>query len=403
MKKFLAFITIFALILSLTACDNNGTLEVSIDANVSAFKVGVLFAGDPETPYSFEAAHYAGIKAAMEHYNMDISTHLLVKKNLGREETAVTDAINKLIGDGANVIFGTDYTFFSAMETCASANPQIAFAHCSGLSADYANFVTYFGRMYQACYLTGIVAGAKALKAGYNTVGYVSDHGVEYSEYASAINAFTLGVQAVYPETQIYVMPTGTWGDSTGESNNTHDLAVSYRCYVVGQQCNSPLPLQTLEDHGVYGCGYGTDMTQAAPESHLASAVWNWEVFYLKAIKVAAECENAESFAESLGDSIYYGGLKEGLVGITPLSKKCPAGTQDAIDKVKKLIVSGKWDVFSGVKLQISLKNGKATVKQYDAPLVNQMGEEILAAGEPSMHDDFIRSMSYFLISVLDA
>lgn len=403
MKKILAFLLAFTFIFSLAACNNNETPSYTIDADVTSFKVGILFAGDPETPYSFDFSHYAGVKAAMEHYNMDISTQLLVEKDLGREESAVTDAINKLIDEGANVIFGTDYTFFPAMEESASANPQVAFAHCGGTSVDLANYVTYFGRMYQACYLTGVVAGIKAYSAGYDTIGYISDYGVEYSQYASTINAFSLGVQAANPNAQIYVLPTNSWNDSASISNNAHDLIVSYRCYVVAQQCSTPLPLQAAAEHSVYGCGYGTDMAQAAPDSHLASALWNWDVFYLKALKAAAECEKAEEFAQRLGGNNYYEGLKEGLVEISALSDKCPEGTEDAVNKVKKLITSGDWDVFSGVKLRISVKNGKATVKQYDDPLLNQLDTTVVAAGEGSMPDEYIRSMSYFLISVLDA
>ena len=401
MKKTLAFLLALLLIFSLAGCKKKPVY--TIDADVSQFKAGILFAGDPETPYSSDAAHYAGIVSAMESYGMDVSSQLLIAKDLGRDEEAVTDALYQLIDDGANVIFGTDYTYQFAMEACASSNPEVAFAHCGSEGVEAANFVTYFGRMYQASYLAGIAAGAKTLELENNTVGYVSNFGVEYSENASAINAFTLGVQAINPDAQIYVMPINQLSDPESEASYAEDFVASYKCGVIGQFCNSALPLQAAKQWKAFGCGCGTDLNEAAPEAHLVSALWNWDVYYLQALKAAAECESAQKFVEQLGSADYYGGIKEGLVDISSLSENCPEGTADAIQEVKQLLISGKWDVFSGVKLQITLNGKKATVKQYDDPLLNQLEEEVLAPGEASLPDEFIRSMSYFLISVLDA
>ena len=46
--------------------------------------------------------------------------------------------------------------------------------------------------------------------------------------------------------------------------------------------------------------------------------------------------------------------LKEGFVDVSPLSENCAPNTQKAIDAVKQMIISGEWDVFSGVKLEIA-------------------------------------------------
>ena len=93
-------------------------------------------------------------------------------------------------------------------------------------------------------------------------------------------------------------------------------------------------------------------------------------------------------------------------------------GTADAIEKVRELIVSGDWDVFSGTKLHITVgEDGTATVEQEDADLLCDGYEfdtasgtlverdpVIVAAGGESVEDSVITgSMNYFVAGVEDA
>lgn len=87
-----------------------------------------------------------------------------------------------------------------------------------------------------------------------------------------------------------------------------------------------------------------------------------------------------------------------------PSARTAPPGTQDAIDQVKALIATGEWDVFSGVKLNVTVTDGKATVEKVDAPLMTNDGTEIMAAGGPSVEDSVITgSMNYLVEGVKNA
>lgn len=79
------------------------------------------------------------------------------------------------------------------------------------------NFNNYFGRIYQARYLTGVAAGLKSLEMGNNSIGYVAAYNREYAETCSGINAFALGVQAVNPDAVVHVNKISTWGDENLE------------------------------------------------------------------------------------------------------------------------------------------------------------------------------------------
>jgi basic membrane protein A len=110
-------------------------------------------------------------------------------------------------------------------------------------------------------------------------------------------------------------------------------------------------------------------------------------------------------FVDALGTSAWYGGLKEGFVDVSPLNEATVAeGTQAAIDAVKELIVSGEWDVFTGTKLNITVSGDTANVEQVQAALVDNNGNEIVAAGGPSVDDSVITgSMNYFVAGVKEA
>ena len=256
-----------------------------------------------------------------------------------------------------------------AMEEAAGKYPDVVFSHGTGYKSNETNFNNYFGRIYQARYLAGIAAGLKSLESGNNNVGYVAAHTTDYAETASGINGFALGVQAVNPNAKIYVKNLNNWADEKNEKAYAEELINVYNCGVVSQHCDSAQPQIAAQNAGVFGCGYNSDMTPDAPQAHLTAAIWNWNVYYATAIKAAQECGEAKNFVTQMGGSAYYGGLKEGFVDVSPLSENCSAGTAQAIEKVKAMIISGEWDVFSGVKLQITVENGEATVEKVEAAL----------------------------------
>ena len=151
------------------------------------------------------------------------------------------------------------------------------------------------------------------------------------------------------------------------------------------------------ENAGVYGCGYNSDMTADAPAAHLTAPIWNWNVYYQTAIEAAMN-NPADQFVTAMGGPAYYGGLAEGFVDVSPLTENCAENTQAIVDAVKALIISGEWDVFSGVKLQIA---ADGTVNQVEADLVDNQGNVIVAAGGASVEDGVITgTMNYFVAGV---
>ena len=392
MKKIIALLLVMVLALTLVACGEKPAED--------EFKVGAIYINSKNDTAGYTFAHHNGITTAMKELGLDPATQLIIVDEVPEDDEQVLSAIDTLVGCGADIIFGISFGYINAMEAAAAEYPDVIFSHATGFKSNETNFNNYFGRAYQARYLAGIAAGMKSLETGNNNVGYVAAYGTEYAETASGINGFALGVQAVNPNATVYVKTLGAWADEVNEAAFAVELINSYGCGVIAQHCDSAQPQKAAQNNGVFGCGYNSDMTADAPEAHLTAAIWNWNVYYRTAMEAAMGCEKAADFVTKMGSGAYYGGLKEGFVDVSPLSKNCAAGTQEVIDEVKALMVSGAWDVFSGVKLEIV----DGVVTQVEAPLMDNAGNEIVAAGGASVEDGVITgTMNYFVAGVKEA
>ena len=422
MKKILALVLALAMVLGLAACGSSGSgsgsgSQSGSQTSNSDFKVGAIYINKKSDTAGYTYAHHTGITKAMKELGMDPEKQLVIVDQVLEDDTQVGAAVDTLVGEGCSIIFGISFGYLNEMEVKAQEYPDVIFSHATGFKSNDTNYNNYFGRIYQARYLAGIAAGLKSLETGNNNIGYVSAYDTEYAETCSGINGFTLGVQAVNPNATVYVKELGTWTDEVNEYAFAEELIKSYGCGVIAQHCDSAQPQLAAEKAGQFGCGYNSDMTADAPAAHLTAPVWNWDVYYKLAIQTAMECESADQFVEKMGGPAYYGGLNEGMVDVSPLSENCAAGTQDAIDQVKALIASGEWDVFSGVKLNITVADGKATIEKVDAPLVTSdrdevkddqvvvaANTEIVPAGGPSVKDSVITgSMNYLVKGVVVA
>ncbi len=348
-KRFIGIVVTLVMVMSLLAsCGNKGE-DVSTSSKDPAtagkfsavakedIKVGVVHITDPAEGSGYTYTHDKGIVGMQK--NLGLNDNQILRKNNTKDDqpAAIEAAILELIEDGCNIIFATSWGYMDTCEKVAKDYPEVIISHGTGYKSNGSNFNNYFGRIYQARYLTGIAAG---LKTKSNKVGYVAAWGKDNSEVTGGLNAFAMGVASVNPDAKVYVKVTGSWYDPEGESAAGQAL-VAEGCDVIAQHCDTPNPMLAAEEKGVFGVGYNSDMSKDAPKAVLTSAVWDWSAYYTWAVE---QVINGTWTGEN-----YFGGLKEGLVGIAPLSNLCEAETQAKIDEAKAKMESGEWDVFTGV------------------------------------------------------
>ena len=297
-------------------------------------KVGVLHLSDPAEGSGYSYTHDLGIQGMQA--NLGLSSDQIIRKiNVDDSDADATrTAIQECIDEGCNIIFTTSWGYMDVTEEMASEYPDIYFCHGTGYKSNGKNFTNYFGRIYQARYLSGIVAG---MNTSSNKIGYVAAQDSSNSEVTGGIDAFAIGVASVNPDATIYVKVTNSWYDPDAERAASETL-LSMGCDVMAQHCDTAYPQTMAQDAGVYGIGYNSDMQKETPDSCLTSVIWNWSAYYTYAV---------QSVIDGTWDGQnYYGGMADGLVGITSLADFCAEGTQEKVDEAKAGILSGSFNVF---------------------------------------------------------
>ena len=306
------------------------------DISKDDMKVGVLYISDPSEGSGYSYTHDLGIQGMQE--NLGLNSDQIERKIVDDSDAAATEeAIKECINDGCRIIFTTSWGYMETTSEMAEQYPDVYFSHGTGYLSNGKNFNNYFGRIYQARYLSGIVAGMNTKS---NKIGYVAAQDSSNSEVTGGIDAFAIGVESVNPDAKIYVVVTNSWYDADKEKAASEQL-LDMGCDVMAQHCDTAYPQTLAQDRGVYGIGYNSDMSKETPNSCLTSVIWNWSAYYTSAVK---------SVMNGTWDgSNYYGGMAEGLVGITNLAGFAADGTQEKVDKATAAILSGENNVFDGV------------------------------------------------------
>ena len=368
MKKLLSILLAGAMVLSLAACGGDTGTSTSEPASASTgtsepasatggipkdeIKVGVIHLSDPAEGSGYTYTHDQGIIGMQQ--NLGLRDDQIVRK-ISVDDTdaaAVETAITECVEEGCNIIFATSWGYMDTCEALAEEFPEVIFSHGTGYKSNGTNFNNYFGRIYQARYLSGIIAG---MKTETNKIGYVAAMGQENGEVTSGCNAFAMGVASVNPDAEVYVSVTNSWFDPEGEKQAAERL-IAEGCDVIGQHCDTPNPQTAAEEHGVWGVGYNSDMTKDAPGATLTSVMWDWSVYYTKAV------QNVIDGTWVAGEKVdnYFGDMADGLVTLGEFNSDLVTDEMIAkVEEVKAKIVSGEWDVFDG-KTEIMDNEGNA-------------------------------------------
>lgn len=312
-----------------SGCGSQKNAASKSNGSKAKIKVGFIYNGAPGDAgwtYAHDQARKYLIKQVP-------GVQTLVMQNVAEGADAERD-LEQLAQQGCKVIFANSFGYGDAVMAVAKKYPNVQFLHCSGTKTA-GNVSTYFGTIEQARYLSGMIAGSMTKK---NTIGYVAAFPIP--EVIRGINSFTLGAQSVNPNIKVKVAWTNTWFDQTKEKEAAQGL-IAAGCDVLTQHQDSPSTQQAAEEAKIYSVGYNSDMSKFAPDANLTSPVWNWGPFYVKTVKAVLNGTFKGGFS-------YVGSLKDGLVGLAPISSKVPAAVKQKVEAKKAEMVSGTFDPFTG-------------------------------------------------------
>jgi len=307
------------------------------------YKVAFIYIGPPgDLGWTYE--HDRGRKALEAEFGDRIETKYIENVPEGPDAARV---IRDFAQQGYDMVFATSFGYMDPMVEVAQEFPDVKFEHCSGYkTAD--NLSTYFGRMYQARFLSGVVAGRMTKN---NTIGYVAAFAIP--EVVRGLNAFTLGVRSVNPEAKVYVVWTNTWFDPVIEREAAVAL-LDQGADIIAQHQDTTEPQKAAQERGMLSIGYDSDMRTFVGDTVLTSPMWNWGPYYVETVGAAMD--------GTWATHQYWGPMKDGVTGLAEYSPKVPQDVRDEVEAARQKIYAGQ-DVFCG-------------------PIKDQNGQERVAAGQ---------------------
>ena len=327
MKRF-AFLVVGVLVIIIAGILLINEKRENTDVTVEQTKVGILLIGNHDDR-SYNQSHYE----AMEKTAAALNLSVLYREAVPTDHTS-KEVMEELIGEGCEIIVCNSYDFGQWVVEVAQEHPAVYFFHAAGLE-QRSNLTTFFGRIYQMRYLSGIVAG---LQTETNEIGYVAAFPI--SEVNRGINAFTLGVRAVNPDAVVHVVWCESWSDDAAVGAAAQELLNTYNIDVITMHTDSNRVLEIAEDAGIWSIGYNVDNSENYPNTFLTAPVWQWENYYTPHI---LKCLQGKFDEES-----YWEGTSTGVVGLSPLTEHVKSGIAKKVAEEMEKMENGSFDVFYG-------------------------------------------------------
>ena len=328
---------------SAAASTEAGTDGTQAAASAADIKVGVIYIGDENEGYT--AAHMAGIDEMAA--NLGLSDDQIIEKTTIPEDESCYDAAVDLADQGCNIIFATSFGHETYILQAAQEYPDIQFCHATGYqaaSSGLSNMHNYFDAIYEARYVSGVVAGMKLnemiengdITADQAKIGYVG--AFPYAEVISGFTSFYLGAKSVCESVTMEVQYTNSWADMTAEGEVANQL-IADNCVLISQHADTTGAPTACEAAGVPCVGYNIDMTSVAPNTALTSASMDWGVYYTYAVQCMLD--------GTAIDTDWCKGFAEGADKITALNDKTVAeGTEEKVKEVEDALIDGSLHVF---------------------------------------------------------
>ena len=326
------------------------------DSDSSNMRIAVIMTG-MRNDNCWNESHYEALENVSRKLNLEVAYYENVPA-----DSAAQDVMEAAINNGANVVISTSYGFGDATLAAAKNYPKVKFFHAAGLHTA-SNVSTFFGRIYQMGYLSGIVAG---MKTSSNEIGYVAAYNT--SEVIRSINAFALGVQKVNPRAKVFVSWSNSWVDESMSADATRELLKKHHIDVLAIHVDALSPYEIADENNIWVVGYHRDNSARFPKHFLTAPVWHWEHFY--------EPEIEALLRGKYESRSYWLGAESGVVDLAPMTEHVNEATRHMVEKEKDRILNTLFDVFQG-------------------PIVDNRGHVRLESGESMTDDDLLNHFDW--------
>ena len=235
--------------------------------------------------------------------------------------------IEQAIEEGAQIIFTTAPKLNRITLKFAVEYPKLHFFNCS-VDLPYSSVRAYYGRIFEAKFITGAIAGAMAQD---DRIGYVGSNPIV--GVPASINAFALGALMTNPRAQIELRWSCCEGTPQQDFFRDGIRVISNR--------DVPSHDKMYTDFCSYGTYQADDQGNLIP---LASPVWVWGKFYRMVVESALAGTLKDDKA-NLRAVNYWLGMDSGVIDIA-LSDLVPEGVRIMAEVLRTSIRERTLDPF---------------------------------------------------------
>ena len=245
-----------------------------------------------------------------------------------------TDMYNQLeraVADGAQVVFTTAPKLSRVTLRFAVKYPKIQFYNCS-VDQPYSSVRAYYGRIYEAKFITGAIAGTMAQN---DRIGYIASNPI--FGVPASINAFALGARMTNPRAQIELRWSCCPGTPQADFFRDGIRVISNR--------DVPTKDQIYMEFCEF-CNYGTYlMDDCGSLVALASPVWLWGKFYENVVRNLLHGGKVDDRSNPKAVN-YWLGMDSGVIGLE-LSSKLPEGVKALAHILENGLINRTLDPFA--------------------------------------------------------
>jgi len=399
MKKIVSMLLVVAMMLCGVAFAEAGVAKEDL-------KIGFIAIGDENEGYTGNFLN--GVDEMLNTLGLS-KDNLIVKTNIGENELCYDAAID-LAEAGCQIIIANSFGHEPYIMQAAIEYPEIEFCHATGVSAAASglpNLHNFFGAIYEARYVAGIVAGMKlnemiengTITAEEAVIGYVG--AFPFAEVVSGYTSFFLGARSVCPSVTMNVKYTNSWGDFSLEKEAAEAL-IAQGCKLISQHADTTGAPTACEAANVPCVGYNISMIATAQNNALISSAINWAPFMTMAVESVL---NGESFAAD-----WCGSYADGGVRTTEINElACAAGTAEAVAAAEAALKEGTLKVFDTATFTVPAStNGTYTIDEAGHVLtciaLDTNGDYVADFGEAIVDGAFaesaLRSAPYFELRI---
>ena len=292
-------------------------------------KLKIAFVHDKKKETSvWTYSHVMGSIALEELMGEQVEIHTI--DSIFELEQTPEEILEELAQKEFDVVFTTTPQLIQQTLKAAVNHPQVKFLNCS-VNMAYRQLRTYYGRMYEAKFLCGLIAGTLTKK---DRVAYVADYPI--SGLIANINGFARGVQVVNPDAKVYLLWSTQKGIDIDREIAEMDVdLVSHQHMLIPYQAN-----RSFGQTGEIQEGLGSDS--------LAISYWNWGMFYERIIRsiLSGSWEEVDD-TDELKSINYWWGLSSNVVDVL-VSDNVPEGVKQLVHLYKKAIERRHTGPFDG-------------------------------------------------------